>query len=645
MTTAEVTPTPAPAAAAPDTTGHRSPTQLAVRRFLRNRLAVAGALVLVVVVLAALFAPLIAGHPPNQVDLDAIRQAPSATHWLGTDASGRDVLARMLYAGRISLLVGVAGALLSVVLGTLLGAVAGLAPSFVDSAIMRTADVVLSFPAIVVILVLAGVLGPSVTVLIVAIALTHWPQACRVVHGVTLSLREQDYLHAARAGGARSWWLIRRHVVPAALPPVIVSATLAVAQTILLEATLSFLGLGVQPPQASWGNMLNDAQSLTVIQAMPWPARRRRPAAVEGGPLMVESLPEPLLQIEDLCVDFASEDGVVRAVDAVSYTVRPGEVLGVVGESGSGKSVTAMSVLGLIRPPGRISGGTVRFRGRDLRALSDKEMRTIRGGKIAMIFQDPMTSLNPVATVGAQIVEAIRLHRRDVGRAEAHARAVQLLASVGVPDPERRARQYPHEFSGGMRQRAVIAMAVANAPDLLIADEPTTALDVTIQAQVLDLLRSAQRAADAATVLITHDLGVVAELADRVVVMYAGRVVEEADVHTLFHGSRHPYTLGLLAGVPRPGEGGKRLWPIPGSPPDMRTPPTGCAFHPRCPLAREVCRTERPVLSEVGAGHRTACHAQEELAKVDGRALFSPATAASGQHTTGHGAPVAEEVR
>lgn len=268
MTTTEpllATP-PAAAKALP----HRSPARLAWRRFLRNRLAVAGGVVLALIVLASLLAPVLSGHPPNQVDLDAIRQSPSGAHLLGTDGSGRDVLARMLYAGRISLLVGVAAALLSVVVGTVLGAVAGLSRSLVDSAVMRIADVVLSFPPIVVIIVLAGVLGPSVTVLVLAIGLTHWPQACRVVRGVTLSVREQDYVHAARAGGARMWWLIRRHMIPAALPPVIVSATLAVAQAILLEATLSFLGLGVQPPQASWGNMLNDAQSLTVIQDMPW---------------------------------------------------------------------------------------------------------------------------------------------------------------------------------------------------------------------------------------------------------------------------------------------------------------------------------------------------------------------------------------
>jgi peptide/nickel transport system permease protein len=248
----------------------RSPRRAALHRFTRNRLALAGAIVLMTVVLLALLAPFIAQYPPTRVDLEAVRKAPSVLHWFGTDASGRDVFARVVYASRVSLLVGVAASLVSVTLGTLLGAVAGMGRGLVDGVIMRAADIVLSFPTIVVIIVLAGVLGPSVMMLIVAIGATHWPQTCRVVQGVTLSLREKDYLYAARAAGAGNWWLIRKHVLPASLPPVIVSATIAVAQAIMLEATLSFLGLGVQPPQASWGNMLNDAQNLTLIQTMPW---------------------------------------------------------------------------------------------------------------------------------------------------------------------------------------------------------------------------------------------------------------------------------------------------------------------------------------------------------------------------------------
>jgi oligopeptide/dipeptide ABC transporter ATP-binding protein len=323
-----------------------------------------------------------------------------------------------------------------------------------------------------------------------------------------------------------------------------------------------------------------------------------------------------LLEIEDLVVEFGTEEGVVRAVDGVTFSVRPGEIVGVVGESGSGKSVTAMSVLGLIRPPGRTVGGRIAFRGNDLRALPGSELRRIRGNQIAMIFQDPMTALNPVVPVGRQIVEALRLHQPGLTRATAAKRAVELLALVGVPDPADRFRQAPHEYSGGMRQRAMIAMAIANDPALLIADEPTTALDVTIQAQVLDLLKKAQKETQSATILITHDLGVIAELADRVVVMYAGQVVEQGDVRTIFDAPRHPYTVGLMRSRPRLDEPIGALRPIPGSPPNPLRRPFGCPFQPRCEHSRDraECVDQRPVLREVGAGHASACHFAEELA-------------------------------
>jgi len=326
---------------------------------------------------------------------------------------------------------------------------------------------------------------------------------------------------------------------------------------------------------------------------------------------------EPILSLRGLVTEFRTADGVVHAVDHVSYDIYPGETLGVVGESGSGKSVTVMSILGLIpSPPGRIAGGEVLFKGRDLLKLSRKELQRVRGREIAMVFQDPMTSMNPVFTVGDQISEALLVHDPHMGDDKARARTVELLTLVGVPNPDSRFDQYPHEYSGGMRQRAMIAMAIANQPALLIADEPTTALDVTIQAQVLDVLEKAQRETNAATILITHDLGLIAEMADRVVVMYGGRVVEVGDVNTIFHAPRHPYTLGLMASLPRLDADLKRLEPIPGSPPSLINLPSGCAFHPRCRLTkgREVCRTDIPPLREVdGTGHRAACHFSEEM--------------------------------
>ena len=326
----------------------------------------------------------------------------------------------------------------------------------------------------------------------------------------------------------------------------------------------------------------------------------------------------PLLAIEDLQTHFFTRDGVVRAVDGVSYAVEAGETLAVVGESGCGKSVTALSILRLVpSPPGRIVGGAIRFEGVDLLQIGEGEMRRIRGNEISMIFQEPMTSLNPVLTVSRQITETLILHQGLRARAAA-ARAIEMLRLVRIPEPERRARQYPHELSGGMRQRVMIAMALACHPKLLIADEPTTALDVTIQAQILDLMRELKSEIGAAIILITHDLGVVAEMAQRVVVMYAGRKVEEAPVGDLFRRPQHPYTLGLLASVPRLGATLGRAEPprlaeIPGTVPSLRDPIVGCAFAPRCAYATERCSREAPPLEAKTAAHLAACFESERL--------------------------------
>ena len=322
-----------------------------------------------------------------------------------------------------------------------------------------------------------------------------------------------------------------------------------------------------------------------------------------------------LLTVDDLKTYFFSEDGVTRAVDGVSFHVREGETLGVVGESGCGKSVTALSVLGLIPPRiGRVVGGRIVFEGTNLLDLSEREMRAIRGDRIAMIFQEPMTSLNPVLTVGHQITEAVRIHRR-VGKSAARKRAREVLELVKIPDAARRLDDYPHQFSGGMRQRVMIAMALACDPKLLIADEPTTALDVTIQAQVLQLMLELKETTQAAVMLITHDLGVVAETCQRVIVMYAGRKVEEAGVLELFDNPAHPYTRGLMASVAR-GKAGGRLNEIPGIVPSLREPIVGCAFAPRCPLADDHCRSVEPRLAPVGGrgNHVSACHKAEEVA-------------------------------
>jgi peptide/nickel transport system ATP-binding protein len=329
----------------------------------------------------------------------------------------------------------------------------------------------------------------------------------------------------------------------------------------------------------------------------------------------------PILDIADLRTWFFTRDGVVRAVDGVSFHVIPGETLAIVGESGCGKSVTALSVLRLIpSPPGRIVSGAIRFAGRDLLSLSEAEMREVRGNEISMIFQEPMTSLNPVLTIGRQIAETLTLHQ-GLDRKAALAKAADMLRLVHIPEAKRRIGEYPHQLSGGMRQRVMIAMALACNPKLLIADEPTTALDVTIQAQILHLMRELKEKIDAAIVLITHDLGVVAEMAQRVVVMYAGRKAEEAPVTTLFRRPLHPYTTGLLASVPRLGasldrDKAPRLAEIPGTVPSLREPIPGCPFESRCSFATDICRREMPSFEEKEPGHFAACFHSDRVAAV-----------------------------
>ncbi|MGE5529318.1 MAG: ABC transporter ATP-binding protein [Patescibacteria group bacterium] len=316
----------------------------------------------------------------------------------------------------------------------------------------------------------------------------------------------------------------------------------------------------------------------------------------------------PLLCVEDLKTSFFTYAGEVKAVDGVSFTLEPGEAVALVGESGCGKSVTALSIMGLINPPGRIVGGKVEFDGKDLLYMREKELRKIRGNEMGMIFQDPMTSLNPVLSIRTQIVESLRLHTGLRGAA-AGRRAVELLEMVGIPSPHQRVRQYPHQFSGGMRQRVMIAMALSCCPKLLIADEPSTALDVTIQAQIIELMKDLQRKLGMAIILITHDLGVVAGLARRIYVMYAGRIVESGTLEHIYHQARHPYTWGLLRSVPRLDDRAKRrLVPIQGQPPDLIAPPPGCAFVGRCQYAMRICETTRPELQPCdGDGHQAAC--------------------------------------
>lgn len=328
---------------------------------------------------------------------------------------------------------------------------------------------------------------------------------------------------------------------------------------------------------------------------------------------------EALVEVKNLQTYFYTEEGVVKAVDGVDYEIYPGETLGIVGESGCGKSVTSLSIMRLVEsPPGKIEGGEINFQGKDLTKLSEKEMRKIRGNDISMIFQEPMTSLNPVYTVGDQIIEAIMLHK-GVKRKEARQQAIEMLQKVGIPLPEQRVDEYPHQLSGGMRQRVMIAMALSCDPQLLIADEPTTALDVTIQAQILELMNSLKESYGMAIMMITHDLGVIAEVSDRVAVMYAGKVVEYTDVDSLFEDPKHPYTWGLMNSIPKLDKDVERLDAIPGSVPSPLNFPEGCKFNTRCPLAEGKCFTDEPELIDAEAGHKVRCWRYKDLEEIKAR--------------------------
>jgi peptide/nickel transport system ATP-binding protein len=338
-----------------------------------------------------------------------------------------------------------------------------------------------------------------------------------------------------------------------------------------------------------------------------------------------------LLEVKDLRTSFRTEDGIVGAVDGVSFSIEKGETLGIVGESGSGKSVTCLTIMGLNAKRNTISSGEALWKDRNLLTMKPRELRDIRGNEISMIFQDPMTSLNPVHTIGRQLTEAILLHR-DVTKRNARARSLELLKAVGIPHAQQRIDDYPHQFSGGMRQRVMIAMALINDPDLLIADEPTTALDVTTQAQILALMKRLQDDFGSAIIIITHDLGVVAEVADDVLVMYAANVVEQAEVHNLFNQPRHPYTWGLMGSLPRLEADVERLTQIPGQPPSLLRPPAGCRFHPRCPYVMEICKTTVPELKPTlqDAEHLERCHLDEETKEREAAKLLEVTMAEAG---------------
>ncbi|MBM3670864.1 MAG: dipeptide/oligopeptide/nickel ABC transporter permease/ATP-binding protein [Actinobacteria bacterium] len=629
-----------------------SPRLRLVRRLLRKRGTVLAIAFLMLVAIAAIFGTAVAPHDPNAQDILNSNDVPSWSHPFGTDDLGRDILSRLIVGARISVRISLQTVLLAGLIALPIGLVSGYIGGRLDNLLMRIVDAMLAFPPLVLAIAVAGLLGKGVGNVALAITIVMVPGFARLVRASTLAVKEETFVEASRSIGTRTRRILSHRILPNVRSPLIVGMSLAFGAAILAEAGLSFLGLSQQPPNASWGNMLRRAydhslythpwqlwfpgavialmvlayntlgdalrdalsasqwvptrdhhrkpwQAWNVLQAWQQRQRKTRRGLTAVTRIEVPAAPDPapLLAVEHLSLEFDTEQGRVRVVDDVSFSVASGEVLGLVGESGSGKTVTSLAIMRLLgSPPARIAEGAVYFEGRDLFALSFDEMRAIRGAELSMVFQDPMTSLNPAYTIGDQLREALRLHEH-VDRATARARAREMLDLVQIPAPEQRLHEYPHQLSGGMRQRVMLAIALMCRPKLLIADEPTTALDVTIQAQMLDLLRSLQRELDLSVIFVTHDLGVVADICDRVAVMYSGQIVEQGTVGEVFTRPQQPYTEGLLAAMPQTGRAGDALYVIPGQVPHPRAWPGGCRFHPRCAYVIDACRSERVSLT------------------------------------------------
>ena len=623
-------------------------TRGAFRSFLRHKMGMIGAAMLLVALFVAIFAPLLAPYDPYasvRVNILDIYQAPSGEHLLGTDDGGKDVFSSLLYGARVSLLVGFTAAAIALVIGGLVGIVAGYRGGWIGSLLMRITDFFLVIPDLALQIVLVAIIGPSLGTIILVIGVLGWTTTARLVRSQTLSVRERKYVMRARAIGAGDAHILRRHILPAVLPLMLANMVLVISLAILAESTLAFLGLG-DATVISWGQMLNYAFGRGAVSAGAWwallppgfaivwvvlgttlfgtaleealnPRLKRHHLEAPGSdvardrellpmaPAPAAGATAPILSVRDLSIEFDTPAGPLRAVDAVSFDLRRGETLGLVGESGCGKTTTVLGVLRLLPPGGRIVSGQVWFDGEDLLGLGGSALRTFRWTRLSLVFQGAMNAMNPVRTIGDQIAEAVRLHAPNTSRAEADQRVAELLERVGIG--RNRAGDYPHTYSGGMRQRAMIALALACDPDVIVADEPTTALDVMIQAQILELLGGIARDLGMGIILVTHDLGVVAQTCDRVVVMYGGSVAEENDAATLFASPQHPYTQQLLQSFPDLAHPDRPLRGIPGAPPRLDDMPPGCRFAPRCPHVFDRCRVERPPDYPTPVGGRATC--------------------------------------
>ncbi|MEV6638562.1 dipeptide/oligopeptide/nickel ABC transporter permease/ATP-binding protein [Amycolatopsis sp. NPDC051371] len=624
-------------------------------RVVRTPLGLTATVLVVAILALACLGPLLWGAGADAVDTDNILAQPSEQHWAGTDNLGRDILLRVLVASRLS----IALALLAIVISVAAGLVLGSAPFVLGRRPARwvsaAVNIAVAFPGLLLALFFAVVFGAGATGAVLAIGLAGAPAFARLTQTLVAGVAARDYVAAARTLGVGRLRVLLRHVLPNIAEPLVVNATIGAGSALLAFAGLSFIGLGVQAPAYDWGRLLNEGTSALYVNAAaalvpgaavllaglafnlfgesvakglgvsvglgvralprlrPGAARQSEPAAAE--PRMNSY--QAVLEVRDLEVAFPGPAGPVRPVRGVSFQVGRGEAVGIVGESGSGKSLTALAITRLLGDHARVDASRLELLGDDLLAPDSAVQRRMLGTSLAMVFQDPMTAFNPTRRIGGQLAE-VATHHQGLNRREALARAVDRLAAVRIPDADSRVRQYPHEFSGGMRQRAMIGMGLMGTPALIVADEPTTALDVTVQQQVLDLLAAIRAADDVALILISHDVTVVGEVCDRVLVMYAGRIVEDLPAAELTTAARHPYTRALVAAVPdMTTDPAEPLATIPGRPVAPADVPAGCAYADRCPLADARCRAEDPPLSDDTAApgrHRVACwHAGEPL--------------------------------
>jgi peptide/nickel transport system permease protein len=617
------------------------------RRLRQNRLAVIGLAIVVLMIVLSLITPWLPLADPNDTDL-ANRLIPplSPGHVLGTDHLGRDMLSRLMWGTRVSLAVGVVATAVAALVGSLLGIVAGFYGRWLDNTLMRGIDMLMAFPYMLLALAIVATLGPGLMNALFAIAIVNIPFFARNVRGVTVGQVRQDYIDAARLSGQPDTHILFTELLPNVLPVIIITISTTVGWMILETAGLSFLGLGAQPPQADLGSMLGEGRKMLItapheatlpglvilclvigINLLGDGLRDILDPRLKAGAFIrpeartainPEILAEnndpvphrdgfPILKVAGLSTWFTLGRETYKAANKVSLEMVSGECLGIVGESGSGKSVTALSLLGLVpTPPGEIRSGQIHYRGENLLKMTLHHLQNLRGNRIAYVFQNPLTTLNPLLTVGEQIGETLRAHQ-SLTRIEVRQKAVELLRQVQIPNAEQRINAYPHQLSGGMRQRVSIAIALANDPEIIIADEPTTALDVTIQAQVLRLIDDLRRNRGLSLLFITHDFGIVSEVCDRVMVMYAGKVVETGDTMAVINQPLHPYTRRLIACVPKLGQPDKVIEAIPGLSPAVNRLPEGCAFADRCDFASDQCRQTAIPLSVMAAGRAVRC--------------------------------------